>query len=359
MSKKILFVGGGSLGHIVPSFAVLEAMRRLEPSVSATFVCCPRDDETHFLREKETRAVTLNAPKFPRGLSLLLLTFPFLFITAFFKSFSILKKEKPSIIFSKGGFLSVPFCMAASIKHIPIVLHSSDSVPSLSDKVVGKRAVKIFTGFPFDRFPDKLKSKCVLTGNPVRSDILLGTKGAGIAFTKFSGKRPIILMVGGSQGAQMINEEVERSFDELLSLADIVHITGIGKKIPKRHARYFARELVLQEFPALLALADVVVTRAGAGALAELAVLGKPTIVLPLEGVAHNHQVHNAGALVHKEAAIMLREPQMKELVPTLKRLLENSAELARLSAAIKTAMPSGASERIAKATLDACKASA
>jgi UDP-N-acetylglucosamine--N-acetylmuramyl-(pentapeptide) pyrophosphoryl-undecaprenol N-acetylglucosamine transferase len=239
---------------------------------------------------------------------------------------------------------------------IRIVLHTSDAVLNLSDKLIGRFASEIFSGFPVDGFPVSFRGKSVQTGNPVRTFLQRGSRDAGVRITGFSGRRPVVLVMGGSQGALSLNKEIERIFDELLNLADVIHLTGAGKELSRTHARYFARPFVTDELPNLYALADVVVTRAGAGALSELAVLRKSCIVLPLEGVAHDHQVRNAESLVALGAVDLLRQKDITDLLAHIRTLLASPEQRKTLAEKLHTALPSNAAAAIATRVVDAVR---
>jgi UDP-N-acetylglucosamine--N-acetylmuramyl-(pentapeptide) pyrophosphoryl-undecaprenol N-acetylglucosamine transferase len=236
---------------------------------------------------------------------------------------------------------------------IPIVLHSSDSVPSLSDKLIGRIAQKICTGFPKNRWPKAFQKKIIVTGNPVRAMIHTGSKAAAQRITGFSGRRPTLMIIGGSQGSLTINHAVERHFEELLGMADIMHLTGSGKGIEKKHARYWSAPYVTGDLPHLYAAADVVLTRAGAGVLAELAALKKTAVIMPLEGVAHDHQTENAHMLEQAGAAEVLLEAHIEHLPSVIHHLLTSPKRREMLGSALSDFFPSGAAERIATTVLD------
>lgn len=353
MSSTILFCGGGSMGHITPSLAVAQALRSAHPSARPVFVCSNRTEEIDVLHRAGVQYRTVHAGKFPRGLSLRIFSFPILFIASFFRSLRIIAREKPSLVFSKGGYVSVPVCLAAFMKRVPVILHVSDSVPSLSDRLIGRIAKRICTGFPVDTLPTSLRAKAVQTGHPVRPMILEGSRAAGQRITGFSGRRPVLLVTGGSQGSVALNEAIEQHFKHLIDLADIIHITGEGKSTSIVHARYVTRTYAHDEMPHFYALADVAVTRAGAGTLAELGALKKPAIVVPLEGVAHDHQVRNAERLAAAGAVEHLPQEALAELPERIAALLKDAARLARLGTALHAVFPSDAAKKTAAAILD------
>ena len=299
----------------------------------------------------EYRAV--NAGKFPRGFSLRIFSFPILFVASFFQSLGVIGREKPVLVFSKGGYVSVPVCIAAFLRRVPVVLHVSDSVPSLSDRLIGRMAKRICTGFPTDTLPKSLQAKAVQTGHPVRPMILEGSRAAGQRITGFSGRRPVLLVTGGSQGSVALNEAIETHFKHLIDLADIIHITGEGKSTSIVHARYVTRTYAHDEMPHFYALADVALTRAGAGTLAELGALKKPAIVVPLTGVAHDHQVRNAERIAKAGAAEHLPQTELAQLPTRIASLLKDAARLSQLGAALHAVFPFDAAKKTAAVILD------
>lgn len=345
-----LFVGGGSAGHVLPGIAVAEALRTLGPTARTVAVAADRADEIVLLKSHAQPFHTLEAPRFPRHCIVCMLTFPFTFLAALVRAFVIVRRERPCVVFAKGGPTSVPVCLVAWALRIPIVLHCSDTVASMGDRFLSRLAVVTCTGFPDLGLPRERH-----TGNPVRSLLTSASRDAGCRLTGFSGRRPVILIWGGSQGARHINEAVDAVFDELVAMADIIHITGRGKSIDRRHARYWSSDLVAENLPHLLALADIVVTRAGAGALSELAFLGKPAVVIPLEGVAHDHQRHNAAWFASRDAAVLLRDEELlTTLVPTLQALVADAPRRAKLGHAMHDAVPNAAARVLAQTVLDA-----
>jgi UDP-N-acetylglucosamine--N-acetylmuramyl-(pentapeptide) pyrophosphoryl-undecaprenol N-acetylglucosamine transferase len=181
-----------------------------------------------------------------------------------------------------------------------------------------------------------------------------GNRFAVQRITGFSGRRPVLMVIGGSQGSVTLNTWVDRNFDALLDSADVIHITGIGKGISRTHARYFSRPYVLEELPHLYAIADVVVTRAGAAALSELALLRKAAVVVPLAGVGHDHQVRNGEALTKAGAAVVIEETNEKDLLPSVQSLLLDPERRTLLGDALYRMFPDDAASRLARVILDA-----
>ncbi len=355
--RTILFSGGGSSGHLTPSIAVANALLRSDKNLRPYFVIADRRDERELLERSRLGYGVIHAGKFPRGLSFRLITFPFLALLSFIESLLLLRRLRPALVFSKGGYVSVPVCLSAALLRIPIVLHSSDVVPNLSDRLIGHFARRICTGFPPAHFPAALAAKAEQTGNPARPIIFGASRDAGRRITGFSGKRPVIMVIGGSQGSLTLNAAVAQSFDALLDMADVIHLTGQGKPGSKNHARYFARPSVTDDLPHLYALADVVITRAGAGVLSELAALAKAAIVVPLAGVAHDHQVKNAEALAERDACVVVTEERLAELPSVVGFLLASPERRADLGKNLQAFFPAQAAESVARITLDALRA--
>jgi len=351
--KTVLFCGGGSVGHVAPSLAVAQALTKHSQGIRTVFICMERSEEIELLTHAGVRFFVLPPLRIPSMYSPRALLFPFSLLQAFLRSLAVLRREHPDAVFSKGGTVSIPVCLAAWCKRIPVVLHESDSMLSRSGSFLARLARKICTGFMLDELPSGLQGKIVHTGNPVREEILRGSRSAGQRITRFSGRRPVLLVIGGSQGAASLNNVVEKSFEKLIDLADIIHLTGAGKAISRTHARYFARPFVTGELPHLYALADLAVTRAGAGALSELAALRKPAIVVPLTGVAYDHQMKNAANLAARGAVELLPQQRLPELPERIASLLRDGERRQRLGGNLARAFPSGAAERVARILLD------
>ncbi len=350
-APTFLFVGGGSLGHVLPSIAVARALQAKRSDSRIVFVCSDRPQEARRISDAGFSFHVLRSPASSmRGLSLLL--FPYRFLSACMQARSMLRRESPCLVFLKGGSVSVPLGLLSRMLGISIVLHESDSVPSLSTRLLARFSKVICAGFPDIGLPPALQKKFVCTGNPVRTEIVGGSKAAGVRITGFSGKRPVLLVIGGSQGSLAINAAVESSLDALLDLADIIHLTGEGKMTTKNHARYYARESAGQDLPHLYALSDIVLTRAGAGALSELSVLRKPVIAIPLAGVGHDHQLKNAQFLAERNALLLLSEDHLSDLPIYVKRIISDAALGERLGESLLHAFPDHAAENVAEILL-------
>lgn len=217
------------------------------------------------------------------------------------QSFIYLLLQRPAVVFSKGGFVSFPVCVAAWMLRIPLILHESDLSPGLANKLCARFAGKMCLSFEESKkfFPNK---NCEITGNPVRKMILNGDKKIGFKITHLSNDKPVILVMGGSQGATQINELIWGNLPELLKTFSIIHITGEGhKKAGLKQKGYLQIEYAHEDLPHLYAMANYVVTRGGANSLWEITALGLPALVIPLmHGNSRGDQVENARLFAQK-----------------------------------------------------------
>lgn len=260
---------------------------------------------------------------------------------------AILREKRPSVVFSKGGYMSVPVCWAAHRLKIPIMLHESDVISGWANRLVARWADVICLGTLETTPPGP---KYAVTGNPVDPGITQGSRDDGLGLTGLSGTRPILLVLGGSQGSLSINEVIAANLDALLAVCDIIHITGKGKRTIRRSQEgYWQVPFAFEELPHLYALADLAVSRAGANTIADLAANGIPAILVPLRGVAHDHQERNARQAETSGGCIVLEQHLLnRELVSTVQKLLE-PREQARMSHAIRSLFHPDATRQIAE----------
>ena len=358
---RVLFCGGGSIGHLAPSIAVWEALQEKEKDAKALFVCSMRMADRRFLARYSVSVISVIAPKCGNILDCFL--FPVFFPFSLLHAFLILVWFRPHVIFAKGGYVSVPLCLVGWLLRRPIVLHESDRVMGRANRLLLHLAKHLCIGTPQKEIADeeimtRLGIAMTATGNPIRKQLLTGSKDGGRRVTGFSGKRPSLLIIGGSQGAHALNELVWKNLQELLDIADVIHLTGRGKvNKDKKHARYFQRETMEEELQNLYAFADVVVSRAGAGVIAELSALRKATILVPIPGLASKHQEENAHFLEVANAVVVLDQKMLKEtLVPTLKGLLQNEQKRRELGERLHTFATPDAAQRIANILLETAK---
>ncbi|PIR52730.1 hypothetical protein COU76_04975 [Candidatus Peregrinibacteria bacterium CG10_big_fil_rev_8_21_14_0_10_49_10] len=339
MRTGILFVGGGSIGHIAPAIAIMQAIEMMKPGVRCHFVCLPSQMETEYLQKYHCAYSTINSPR-------LSFSFPWKFLQAYTQASRLLTEVEPAVVFSKGGHLSVPVCLAARRKGIPIVLHESDAMSGYANRIVGRWANAICTGFPLHN----PSHKYMYTGNPIRREVTEGRREEALRITGLKGNRPVLLVMGGSQGAQALNEAVAEHCKELLTVCDVIHITGRGKQgALLQDPRYVQRDFVYDTLPHFYALADLALSRAGANALSELAANGIHTIVVPLRSVGHDHQQKNAEAALKSGCVLLQQNDLKKSLVQTVKTCLKSRKSPPTASEAHTGARSAEASVQIAK----------
>ena len=364
---KVLFTGGGTGGHILPIIAVARELRKQQdsPEVAGSLQFLymgPKDDFAEILLSQEgIKVYHALAGKvrryggvktlFPNLLDMLVKT-PLGIFQALFRIFLL----SPDLIFSKGGYGALPATVAAWVLQIPIILHESDTIPGLSNRIGGFFASQIFVAFPHTAFfPAK---KMAAVGNPIRKEILTGSQEEAQQLLQLKGGKPVVLFLGGSQGAQRINDMLLEILQEALQDLEIVHQTGeknfiqVQKEakavVDKEFLAYYHVVPFLKE-PELrhvYAATDFIVSRAGSGSIFEIAALGKPSILIPLPEAAQNHQIQNAYEYANTGAAIVLEESNLTPhfFLEKLKYLVSSPQELAKMSqAALKFAKPDAA----------------
>ncbi len=316
---RILFVGGLSAGHLSPLLAVHEEVMRHAPA-DCLFACSKKESDAAFLRKNAVDFVQITHPT--RSLSA-----PLQFVKGLSEAKGIISDFEPDVIFSKGGAVSLPLCLAAWMRRVPIVLHESDSVMGMSNRLISRMAT-VCSGFGL---PGTLK-----TGNPIRHMVTQGKKEEGLKITGFDGSRPVLLVMGGSQGAQALNEAVTKNLDALLEECDVIHLTGEGKGSDLQKKGYFALPFAHLELPHLYACTTMALSRSGAGSMSELAAWNIPTIFVPIEGLAQNHQVRNAEEAAKKSACVILPQAKlMSDLVATVHGLAQDKAKQSKLGTAL------------------------
>ncbi|MFQ3619765.1 MAG: undecaprenyldiphospho-muramoylpentapeptide beta-N-acetylglucosaminyltransferase [Spirochaetales bacterium] len=328
---KIVFTGGGTGGHVYPGLAVWEALSQ-QGNFQITWIGSKQSIEQALVKETNIPFIGIPAGKFRREFSLKNITDMFRVVGGILASLYHIRRLQPHILFSKGGFVSVPPVIAAALLGVPIVSHESDFDPGLATRLALPFAKKMMVPFPesVDLYPVKHKNKILVTGNPVRQAILRGNPSVGRELLGFGTDKPILLVLGGSQGAWEINQLVWSSLEELLKDFFVVHQVG-GAHIQSPQLQplltlpgYRARGYFKEELPHILAAASLVVSRAGAGTLWELAALKKPMLLIPLRGSGtRGDQVRNARLFAARGWASILEKTPITqgEFLSTLREL--------------------------------------
>ena len=309
MTKTIVLTGGGTAGHVTPNLALVPRLKAegydihyigTADGIEKNLVTAHGDIVYH----------QIAAGKLRRYFSLKNFTDPFRVVKGMFQARRIIKEVKPDVVFSKGGFVTVPVVIAAKGK-APIVAHESDYTPGLANRITSKFADKVCV-----TFEDTLKhvgAKGVFTGTPIRPELYGGDAAQGLEFAGFTGEKPILLMMGGSLGAMAINEALRAALPRLTRTFDVIHLCGKGKLDESiDDPCYRQYEYISKELPDLMAAADIVLSRAGANAVFEFLALAKPALLIPLPlSASRGDQILNAGYFARKGYAMTLEQEQM------------------------------------------------
>ena len=310
--KRIILTGGGTAGHVTPNLALLPELQRRGYTVQ--YIGSNTGIEKDLITQAGVPYHEISSGKLRRYFSLQNFTDPFRVLAGFAQAKSILKKEKPDAIFSKGGFVAVPVVLAAKALHIPTIIHESDMTPGLANKLCIPSARKVCCNFPetLNYLPAE---KAVLTGSPIRRELMSGDALAGLNFTGLSSGKPVMLIIGGSMGSVKVNTAVRSILPRLLETFQIIHLCGKGNldesiSLPG----YVQYEYIGAELKDLFALADIVVSRAGANAICELLALHKPTLLIPLSAAAsRGDQILNANSFAKQGFSSVLEEEALTD----------------------------------------------
>jgi len=325
----IIFTGGGTLGPVTPLIAVMHAIRAKRPDATFAWIGTEDGPEARVVREAGIDFRAIPAGKLRRYMDGRNLTDLVRIMRGVFEARRILKEVDASAVVSAGGFVAVPVAWAARSLGIPVHVHQQDVIPGLANKltipVAGSMSVALESSL--DNFK---KMQPVWTGNPVRSVVATGSRDEAIRVFGLDASVPTILAMGGGTGAARLNELVRGALPALLAHANVIHVAGPGKAEGERRAhRYAQEELLTDTLPHALAAADVVVTRAGMGALTELASLGKPVVIVPM---ADSHQEANAVAYARASGAPFVAETKT-DLATFAKVILDLLADEPRRAA--------------------------
>lgn len=311
--KKIVLTGGGTAGHVTPNIALLPALK--EAGFEAEYIGSYNGIEKDLITKEGIPYHGISSGKLRRYFDWKNFSDPFRVIKGYGQARSLLKKIQPSIVFSKGGFVSVPVVLAAKSLHIPAILHESDMTPGLANKIAMKGAVKICCNFP-ETIKYLPEGKGVLTGSPIRQQLLHGDRQKALDFTGLRGDRHILLIIGGSLGSVFINNAVRGALDDLLQKFEIIHLCGKGNLDPSLDGKegYVQYEYISKELPDLFAAADLVISRAGANAICELLALHKPNILIPLSrNASRGDQILNAESFKKQGFSYVIEEEDVNE----------------------------------------------
>ena len=322
---KILFTGGGSAGHVTPNIALIEHFQQVGWDI--VYVGSRAGIERELITSVPYHAIS--SGKLRRYFDWQNFTDPFLILWGFLQSLVICLRERPDVVFSKGGFVTVPIAYAAWLWRIPVICHESDVTPGLANKLCFPVVQKICINFPETARYIKNADKTVVTGTPIRSSILNGSRQAACDAFGLSADRATLLVFGGSLGAAAINQMVRASLVKLLESFQVIHVVGAGNISDISTPGYVQCEFLLDEFGDVLALADVVVARAGANSIYELLVARKPHILIPLTSAAsRGDQLDNAKTFSAAGYSRMLDEKDGEALVDLVLQVHRDRQEI-------------------------------
>ncbi len=313
MKYKIIMTGGGTAGHVTPNLALIPKLK--EKGFEIKYIGSIDGIEKEIINKNDIPFFGISCGKLRRYFDIKNFTDPFKIMKGIVQALKILSKEKPDVIFSKGGFVAVPVVIAASMKKIPVVAHESDMTPGLANKLSAPFCDKLCVTFR-ESLNYVKGNKGVLTGSPIREEILHGDKIKGKKICNFNDDKEILLIMGGSLGSKLINEEIRGILDKLLKKFNLIHICGKGNVdrnlINKNGYKQF--EYVSEELPDLMKAADYMISRAGANSIFEFLALKKPTLLIPLSKKAsRGDQILNSKSFEKEGYSLMLQEEDINK----------------------------------------------
>jgi UDP-N-acetylglucosamine--N-acetylmuramyl-(pentapeptide) pyrophosphoryl-undecaprenol N-acetylglucosamine transferase len=324
--KRIVLTGGGTAGHVTPNLALLPRLKELGYDIH--YIGSYNGIEKKLIEQYSIPYYGISSGKLRRYFDWKNFSDPFKVIKGYGQARTLLKKLKPDVVFSKGGFVSVPVILAAKHRKIPAIIHESDITPGLANKLAIPNACKVCCNFP-----ETLKylpaDKAVLTGSPIREELLSGNRLKGLTYCGFQSEKPVIMVIGGSTGSQFINKIVRSLLPDLLKDFQVLHLCGKGKLDSSfEHTKGYAQfEYANKELSDMFALADLVISRAGANAICELLALRKPNILIPLSANAsRGDQILNARSFEGQGYSVVIEEEQLNSviLLDAIKKLFQN-----------------------------------
>lgn len=324
--KRIILTGGGTAGHVTPNIALLPTLKKLGYDIS--YIGSYNGIEKTLIEEQGIAYYGISSGKLRRYLDIKNFTDPIRVLKGYGEAKKLMKALKPDIVFSKGGFVSVPVVFAARHRHIPVIIHESDMTPGLANKLSIPSASKVCCNFP-ETIPHLPEGKAVLSGSPIRAELKTGQKKAGLSFAGLSGHNPVILIIGGSQGAQAINQAVRAALPEFLKDFQLIHICGKGNIDPNLASLtgYSQFEYVKDELKDVFAASDIIISRAGANSICEILSLQKPNILIPLSRAAsRGDQILNAKSYERQGFSKVIEEETLtkESLLSAVKEVYHN-----------------------------------
>ena len=330
--KHIVLTGGGTAGHVTPNIAMIPRLKELGYKIS--YIGSYEGIEKKLIEEMGIPYYGISSGKLRRYFDLKNFTDPFKVLKGYMESRKLMKQLKPDVVFSKGGFVTVPVVIAAGRKKIPAFIHESDMTPGLANKLAMPFATKICCNFP-ETVKQLPAEKAVLTGTPIRQELLSGDAEKARNFTGLTDSKPVIMIIGGSLGAAAVNSAVRAILPELLKDFQVIHLCGKDKLDPSLNHTdgYVQYEYIKKELADLFALSDIVISRAGANAICELAALHKPNLLIPLSARAsRGDQILNARSFASMGYSMVMEEEEItnEKLLEAIHSLYENREDFVK-----------------------------
>lgn len=326
--KKIILTGGGTAGHVTPNLALIPSLQELGYEIH--YIGSYQGMERKLIEATGIPYDGISSGKLRRYFDIKNFSDPFRVLKGYGEALKLMKKYKPDVVFSKGGFVAVPVVLAAKHYRIPTIIHESDMTPGLANKLCIPSAQKVCCNFPetLNYLP---KEKAVLTGSPIRAELLQGDRLSGLQYTHLSADLPVLLVIGGSLGSVIVNTAVRKLLPRLLSQFQVIHICGKGNLDENLIGTkgYVQYEYVDAPLKHLFAASDLVLSRAGANSICEILALRKPNILIPLSAAAsRGDQILNAESFKKQGFSTVLEEEALSEdtLYQAITETYENRA---------------------------------
>jgi UDP-N-acetylglucosamine--N-acetylmuramyl-(pentapeptide) pyrophosphoryl-undecaprenol N-acetylglucosamine transferase len=326
--KRIILTGGGTAGHVTPNIALIPGLR--EAGYEILYIGSYDGIEKKLISDFGIPYYGIASGKLRRYFDVKNFTDPFKVLKGYNEAVKLMKKLKPDVVFSKGGFVSVPVVYAAKRLKVPVIIHESDMTPGLANKLSIPFASKVCCNFP-ETIPYLPEGKAVLTGSPIRQELLSGNKLSGLNFCGFTANKPVIMVIGGSMGAVAVNNAVRSSLPQILEKFQVVHLCGKDKLDPDLNQLkgYVQFEYIKEELKNLFAMSDLVISRAGANSICELLALKKPNILIPLsQAASRGDQILNANSFAKQGFSAVIEEEKLDNtlLVNTIHEVSSNKS---------------------------------
>lgn len=309
--KRIILTGGGTAGHVTPNMALVPSLK--EAGYDIQYIGSYNGIEKKLIEEMGITYHGISSGKLRRYFDPKNFSDPFKVLKGYAEASHLLKKLKPNIVFSKGGFVTVPVVLAAKRRHVPVIIHESDITPGLANKLSIPSATKVCCNFP-ETLQHLPADKAVLSGSPIRQELFSGNKEEGLRLCSFDDSKPVLLVMGGSQGSVAINNALRNNLDALLEQFQVIHLCGKGNFDSSLQDKkgYKQFEYAKKELMHLFAATDLIISRAGANAICELLALKKPNILIPLPASqSRGDQLLNAASFEKSGYSYVLQEEEM------------------------------------------------